>query len=109
VFAVEYPRTSEYTASPGTLIKNAYSQPGAVVVHPAVNVTVGPDTKGPVKFGDRLAFSAGGEFSKIAVQDFEASIVTVIADPAPLQSPDQPAKDEPALGVAVSVTSVFSV
>lgn len=45
---------------------------------------------------------------KVAVTDLAASIVTLQGFAAPLQAPDQPENKEIAVGVAVSVTTVFA-
>jgi hypothetical protein len=46
------------------------------------------------------------DFTKLAVTDFAASLVTVQVVPVPLHAPDQPAKVDSASGVAVRVTEV---
>ena len=45
---------------------------------------------------------------KFAVTDLAASIVTLQGFTEPLQAPDQPENKEIAVGVAVSVTTVFA-
>ena len=45
-------------------------------------------------------------FTKLTVTDLAASLVTVQVATVPLHAPDQPAKDDRASGVAVSVTCV---
>ena len=47
----------------------------------------------------------GADKLNVAVTDL-ASVIVITQLPVPLQAPDQPAKSEPAAGVAVSVTIV---
>ena len=50
-----------------------------------------------------------GSCVNVAVTDLAASIVTVHVDAEPEHAPLQPLNDQPASGVAVSVTTVPSV
>ena len=54
----------------------------------------------------RVTVSVCSTSVNVAVTDFAASIVTVHVDADPVHAPDQPANDEEAFGVAVSVTVV---